>query len=78
VILASEAGVLDVPPEQVREQGAPAARPHVAGRHRRGPHLEDDEVKHEIVNRWPYRKWLDATSSPSTSCQTRRPARAGR
>ena len=38
VIMASEAGVLDVPPENVVQQGPAAARQHVPRRHRAGPH----------------------------------------
>jgi len=38
VIMASEAGVLDIPPERVLQEGPPAAGPHVPGRHRGGPH----------------------------------------
>ncbi len=38
VIMASEVGVLDVPPEDVVPQGPAAAGPHVPGRHRAGPH----------------------------------------
>ena len=37
VVMASEAGVLDIPPERVL-QGPPAARPHVPCRHGAGPH----------------------------------------
>ena len=33
VIMASEVGVLDIPPEHVAAQGPPAAGPHVPGRH---------------------------------------------
>jgi hypothetical protein len=38
VILASEAGVIDMPPEQIELQGPLAARQDAPGRHRRGPH----------------------------------------
>ncbi len=38
VIMASEAGVLDVPPERVLGKGPPAARPHVPRRHRARAH----------------------------------------
>ena len=38
VIMASEAGVLDVPAGRHRAQGPPAAGPHVPGRHGTGPH----------------------------------------
>ena len=38
VVMASEAGVLDLPPEDVAAQGPAAAGAHVSGRHRAGPH----------------------------------------
>ena len=38
VIMASEAGVLDIPPRDIVLQGPPAAGPHVPGRHRARPH----------------------------------------
>ena len=38
VILASETGVIDVPPERVRQKGRLHARHDVRRRHRRGPH----------------------------------------
>ena len=38
VIMASEAGVLDIPPGNVVQKGPAAARPHVPGGHRAGPH----------------------------------------
>ena len=38
VVMASEAGVLDIAPEQVKSKGPPAARQDVPGRHRRRPH----------------------------------------
>ena len=37
VIMASEVGVVDVDPAQGREEGPPAAGPHVPGRHGAGP-----------------------------------------
>ena len=38
VVMASEAGVLDIPAENVLHEGPAAARPHVPRRHRAGPH----------------------------------------
>ena len=38
VIMASEAGVLDIPPDERAAQGPAAARPHVPRRHRARPH----------------------------------------
>ena len=59
MVLASEAGVLDIPPEQVREKGA--LRPGqmilvdlVAGRL-----LKDVEIKMRLARRQPYRRWVD-------------------
>ena len=38
VVLASEVGVIEFPPEQIQQKGPASARPHVPGRHRRRPH----------------------------------------
>ncbi len=59
VILASETGVLDVPARDVRRKGKlmPGRMFVVDTVEQRI--LEDEEVKREIVSRWPYRKWLN-------------------
>ena len=59
VIMASEAGVLDIPPEQVLQKGPPAARPHVPGRHRAGPHHRGRGDQAQLANERPYRQWLN-------------------
>ncbi len=59
VILASEAGVIDVPPEQVARKGRLQPGRMFLVDTEEGRLLEDAEVKQEIVGRWPYRKWLD-------------------
>ncbi len=59
VILASEVGVLDVPPEQVVRKGRLQPGRMFLVDTDEGRILEDAEVKNEIVNRWPYRKWLE-------------------
>ncbi len=59
VILASEAGVLDLPPEQVFRRGRLQPGRMFLVDTDEARILEDAEVKHDIVNRWPYRKWLD-------------------
>ncbi len=58
VVMASEVGVLDVAPEQVRHKGR--LRPGkmflvdtVAGRI-----VSDKEIKHELASRQPYAEWL--------------------
>ncbi len=58
-IMASEAGVLDIPPERCRIEGPLAARPHVPGRH--GPAgriIADAEIKQSLAAHAPYRQWL--------------------
>ena len=45
VVMASEVGVLDIPPERILREGAPAAGPHVPGRHEQGRIIGDDEIK---------------------------------
>ncbi|MBL9039396.1 MAG: glutamate synthase subunit alpha, partial [Archangium sp.] len=59
VILASEAGVADVAPERVVRKGRLTPGKMFIVDTVEGRILEDGDVKNEIVNRWPYRKWLD-------------------
>ncbi|HSP80804.1 MAG TPA: glutamate synthase large subunit, partial [Myxococcaceae bacterium] len=58
VILASETGVLDVPPAQVRRKGRLTPGRMLLVDTAEGRILEDDEVKREITTRFPYRRWL--------------------
>jgi glutamate synthase (ferredoxin) len=58
VILASEAGVLDVPADQILykgrlQPGRMLLLDTVAGRI-----IEDDEIKHMVANQQPYGEWL--------------------
>ena len=59
VILSSEAGVIDVPPSQIRRQGRLQPGRMFLVDTDEGRILEDEEVKRDIVNRWPYRQWLN-------------------
>ncbi len=59
VILASEAGVLDVPAELVKRRGRLQPGRMFLVDTVEGRIVEDAEVKDEIARRWPYRKWLD-------------------
>jgi glutamate synthase (NADPH) large chain len=59
VILASEAGVIDVPAAQVKRKGRLQPGKMFIVDTDEGRIVEDDEVKKEITSRWPYRKWLD-------------------
>ncbi len=58
VILASEAGVIDVPAERILRKGRLQPGRMFIVDTVEGHIVEDAEVKKEIVNRWPYRKWL--------------------
>jgi glutamate synthase (NADPH/NADH) large chain len=58
VILASEAGVIDVPSDQVLRKGRLQPGRMFLVDTDEGKLLEDGDVKNEIVTRWPYRKWL--------------------
>ncbi len=58
VILASETGALDIPPEMIARRGRlrPGRMLIVDTTEQRI--LEDEEVKNDIVNRFPYQRWL--------------------
>src|SRR5690606_25480989 len=59
VILASEVGVLDIPPEKIIRKGRlqPGRMFIVDTREQRI--MDDDEVKSDIAGRYPYKRWLD-------------------
>ncbi|MFP2933162.1 glutamate synthase central domain-containing protein, partial [Pyxidicoccus sp. 3LG] len=59
IILASETGVIDVPPAQVRRKGRLTPGRMLLVDTTEGRILEDDEVKRDITTRWPYRRWLE-------------------
>jgi glutamate synthase domain-containing protein 2/glutamate synthase domain-containing protein 1/glutamate synthase domain-containing protein 3 len=59
VILASEVGVLDLPPEIVAEKGRLEPGRMLWIDTEEGRIISDDEIKHEISATRPYRKWLN-------------------
>ena len=59
VILASETGVIDVPPEQVRKKGRLQPGRMFLVDTVEGRIVDDDEVKRDVTGRWPYRQWLN-------------------
>ena len=72
VIMASEAGVVDVDPATRRAEGPPAAGPHVPRRHRPGPHRRRrrDQGRARGASS-PYGDWLRAgPRPPATTCPT--------
>jgi len=58
VILASETGVIDVPPDQVRYRGRLQPGKMFVVDTDEGVILDDDKLKAEITGRWPYGRWL--------------------
>jgi glutamate synthase (ferredoxin) len=58
-IMASEAGVLPVPPEQVALKGRLEPGKMFLVNMEEGRIVADEEIKQEIVNEYPYREWLD-------------------
>ncbi|MBM4155645.1 MAG: glutamate synthase large subunit [Lentisphaerae bacterium] len=61
VILSSEAGVLEIAPENIERRGRlePGRMLLVDLEQKRM--VEDDEIKHDLASRRPYRAWLDAS-----------------
>jgi glutamate synthase (NADPH/NADH) large chain len=59
VILASETGVVDVPPELVKQKGRLQPGMMFVVDTAEGRIVDDAELKREVASRFPYRKWLD-------------------
>ncbi len=59
VILASEVGVLDIPPEQIVHKGRLEPGRMLWIDTEEGRLIEDEEIKHEIASARPYRRWLN-------------------
>ena len=59
VIMASEAGVLDTPPENVLQKGRLQPGRMFMVDTAEGRIIEDEEIKGKIISERPYRKWLD-------------------
>lgn len=58
VILASEVGVADIPPEKVRKKGRLQPGKMFVVDTVEGRIVDDDEIKRDIAGRFPYGKWL--------------------
>jgi len=59
VVMASEAGVLDIPPENVRLKGRLQPGRMFLVDTKEGRIVKDEEIKETIAKRQPYRRWLD-------------------
>jgi glutamate synthase (NADPH/NADH) large chain len=60
VVLASETGVLDVPADRIVAKGRLQPGRMFVVDTTEGRIVSDDEIKHDIAGRFPYRKWLEA------------------
>ncbi len=59
VIMASEAGVLDIPPEKIREKGRLQPGHMFLVDTEQGRIIDDEEIKRQLANERPYRQWLN-------------------
>ena len=64
VVLGSESGLLDVPPEQIRRLGRLQPGKLFLVDLERGCIVEDDEVKREVATRKPYGEWYARNAVP--------------
>jgi glutamate synthase (NADPH/NADH) large chain/glutamate synthase (ferredoxin) len=64
VVLGSEIGLLDIPPEQVRRLGRLQPGKLFLVDLERGRIVEDEEVKREVSTRKPYREWYEQSAVP--------------
>jgi glutamate synthase (NADPH/NADH) large chain len=64
VIMASEVGVLDLPPDQVVKKGRLQPGRMLLIDTQAGRIITDAEIKHELACVHPYRKWLDGALVP--------------
>ncbi|NCO56917.1 MAG: glutamate synthase large subunit [Nitrospirae bacterium CG18_big_fil_WC_8_21_14_2_50_70_55] len=60
VVLASEAGVLDIPPEEIERKWRLQPGKILVIDTERGRIIDDEEVKHDIVTQQPYGEWVHA------------------
>jgi glutamate synthase (ferredoxin) len=60
VVLASEAGVLEIPPEEVLQKGRLQPGRMFLVDTEQGRIISDAEIKHSIAAERPYRQWIDA------------------
>jgi len=59
VIMASEAGVLDIPPEEVESKGRLRPGRMFLVDTAKGEIIRDDVIKNELAAKHPYRQWLN-------------------
>ena len=59
IVFASEAGVLDLPAESIRERGALRPGQMILVDTGRGHVMKDAEIKMQLARRRPYRRWVE-------------------
>jgi glutamate synthase (ferredoxin) len=59
VVMASEAGVLDLPPEQIVQKGRLQPGRMFLVDTEQGRIIDDEEIKRSVATEHPYRRWLD-------------------
>ncbi|HBE78155.1 MAG TPA: glutamate synthase large subunit, partial [Firmicutes bacterium] len=59
VIMASEVGVIDLPPEQILEKGRLQPGRMLLIDTEAGRIIADEELKHNLAAKYPYQQWLD-------------------
>jgi glutamate synthase (NADPH/NADH) large chain/glutamate synthase (ferredoxin) len=64
VVLGSESGLLDIPPQQVKRLGRLQPGKLFLVDLERGRIVEDEEVKREVSTRRPYREWYARSAVP--------------
>ncbi|MEX1294540.1 MAG: glutamate synthase large subunit [Candidatus Limnocylindrales bacterium] len=64
LIMASEAGVLDVPPEKIVQKGRLQPGKMFVASLEEGRIIPDDEIKARICAQHPYRQWIDEGKIP--------------
>jgi glutamate synthase domain-containing protein 2/glutamate synthase domain-containing protein 1/glutamate synthase domain-containing protein 3 len=70
VVLGSESGLLDIPPEQVRRLGRLQPGKLFLVDLERGRIVEDEEVKREVSTRHPYGEWFARNAVPFADLPT--------
>ena len=64
VIMSSETGVVDIEPSNVEKHGRLEPGKMFLVDMIEGRIIEDEEIKNEIVSKYPYRKWLNQNTLP--------------
>jgi glutamate synthase (ferredoxin) len=59
VVMASEVGVLDLPPERIQSKGRLQPGRMFLVDTEEGRIISDEEIKHHVASARPYRQWLD-------------------